>query len=296
MNQATLATGDRRLTSDVYEHDFDRKALKTLKRIPAFPFIVRKMNEMGFERMSRIACTGSYLRITPRNFPELYQLLQQACDILAIDKLPLFYVEPEGTTVQSYALGVEQTIIVVNRYAVDFLSQEELLFVIGHELGHIKSEHMLYTQMASYFPALSNAIGNVTLGIGSLATSGVELALLHWSRMAEFTADRAGLLTCQDMGVATQTMLKLAGLPEKYVERAVMDDFIAQAREFDDYNYDNLDKLAKVLSTLNRTHPWTVFRVAELLKWIDAGEYAQALGHFLTDSSMPVRAKPSMSN
>lgn len=295
MTQTPVAT-DRRQTSDVYEHPFDRKALKTLERIPAFPFVVRKMNELGFERMSRIACTGSYLRITPSNFPDLYQIFDQACRTLAIAKPPLFYVQPEGATIQGFSTGVENPIVVINRYAVDFLTKPEMLFLIGHELGHIKSQHILYHQLASYFPALSDALGNVTFGISSIATSGIEFALLHWSRMAEFTADRAGLLACQDMTATTRLKLKLAGLPEKYIDEAIMDDFIAQAREFEDYSYDNLDKMAKFFSTINNTHPWTVLRAAELLKWVESGGYAQALGHFITDSSMPVLVRPSSSN
>jgi Zn-dependent protease with chaperone function len=91
--------------------------------------------------------------------------------------------------------------------------------------------------------------------------------------MAEFTADRAGLLTCQDLKVATKTLIKMAGLPEKYFNDAVVEDFIIQAQEFHDYSYDNLDKLVKLFSNLKNSHPWIVVRGAEMLKWANSGQY-----------------------
>ncbi len=38
-------------------------------------------------------------------------------------------------------------------------------------------------------------------------------------------------------------------------------------------DYDGMNKVVKFLSIADSTHPWTVMRSSELLKWIDAGEY-----------------------
>jgi hypothetical protein len=48
--------------------------------------------------------------------------------------------------------------------------------------------------MAEYLSEILEAIGNMTLGIGSLLGTGLELSFLLWSRKAEFSADSGGLL------------------------------------------------------------------------------------------------------
>jgi Zn-dependent protease with chaperone function len=42
-------------------------------------------------------------------------------------------------------------------------------------------------------------ISEMTLDIGRLVTMGIQVALMEWSRRAEFSADRAGLLAIQSI-------------------------------------------------------------------------------------------------
>jgi Zn-dependent protease with chaperone function len=206
----------------------------------------------------------------------LYEVFKDACDVICISNQPDLYLQ-WGHEINGFTAGVEKPIIVLNSGCIDLLSRDELLFVITHELGHLKNRHVLYYQTASFLPAIAQMIGNVTLGIGSLLTSGVKIALLNWSRMSELTADRAGLLGCQNPKVAVNTLVKMAGLPQSYYSRALVEDFIQQAKEFDSYDNDSLDQIAKVFGIVNQSHPWTVMRAAELFKWIDSGEYDQIL-------------------
>jgi Zn-dependent protease with chaperone function len=99
--------------------------------------------------------------------------------------------------VNAFTAGVERPIVVVTSGAVDLLTHEELAFLIGHELGHIKSGHVLYHQMADILPLLGSIVASATLGMGGLVSTGIQLALLNWYRMSEFPADRAGLLVCK---------------------------------------------------------------------------------------------------
>jgi hypothetical protein len=120
-------------------------------------------------------------------------------------------------------------------------------------------------------------IGSLTFGLGDLFSSGIQMALLHWKRMSEFTADRCGLLGCQDAEVAWRTLTKLAGLPPRYYTTLNTEDFLQQARDFQDLDADTLSKIAKWLSTLGATHPWTVVRAQQLLLWIESGSYEETL-------------------
>jgi Zn-dependent protease with chaperone function len=264
------------LYPQAYEHPDDAAALDVLKKTRGLDTLVRKINEWGMERLLRIQLTGSFLRITPDNFPDLWRLLATARDRLALPITPELYVKNEEE-INAFTAGVSKPIIVVNSGTVDHLEEDELLFVIAHEVGHIKSGHVLYYQIASYLPVIGNIIGDATFGIGNLMSLGLQVALLHWQRTSELTADRAGLLATQDPETAIRTMMKLGGLPRKYAAKANVEDFIQQARDFEAFDLSTLDKVAKYLSIYSADHPWTVMRAKELLNWVHDGGYDRIL-------------------
>ncbi|HAJ58976.1 MAG TPA: protease, partial [Cyanobacteria bacterium UBA8543] len=244
------------LTSQDYEHPFDRSAREALEATPGLKAIVSKLNEYGIERVLKIQYTGSNLKANSKNFPELDGTIKTVCETLYVASNPDLYIRWDYG-INAFTAGVEKTIIVMNSGCIDLLSPEELSFVVGHEIGHIKSQHILYYQMAAIMPVLADIIGEATLGIGKLLTTGVQLALLNWNRMSEFTADRAGLLACQDINIAIQSLIKIAGLPQKFFNSSIAEDFIAQAKEFEQYDLNTLDKVVKVMSIMGRSHPWT---------------------------------------
>lgn len=141
------------LQSYQYEHPFDKKALDTLKSYKFLETLVRTFNAQGIERLLRIQYTGSNVKVNDRNFPEIYYILCEACSILDMPFVPKLYIK-WSYGINAMTAGVEDPIIVLNSGAVDLLKKEELLFVLGHELGHIKSMHVLYHQMAQVFPIL----------------------------------------------------------------------------------------------------------------------------------------------
>jgi Zn-dependent protease with chaperone function len=258
-----------------YEHPSDTKTLDALQTTSGLETLIRKCNEFGLDRLLRVQLTGSYLRATADCFPELYRAVQEGCEILDVPKRPAVYIQPGG--LNAFTAGVQQPILVLNAGLIDSMTEEELRFVVGHELGHIKSGHVLYYQIAMLLPVLAEVVGVATLGIGTLLSFPLEVALIRWQRMSELTADRAGLLACQDVNAATTAMIKLAGLPQRFFDKVNTEDFLAQAREFESFDSDKLDWVAKILSGMGQSHPWTVMRASELLRWIDTTSYEKLL-------------------
>jgi hypothetical protein len=152
-----------------------------------------------------------------------------------------------------------------------------LLFAFGYEVSRIKGGYVAYQQIANVMPLLKTIINSTTLGLGGLATSGLEVALYNWMIMSKFTGDRAGLLACQDVDIAITALMKLGGLPGDYLNADTIADFQAQAREFTNINLDKLDQITKIFSFMEYQFPWAVMRAAELLKWIDSGEYEKLI-------------------
>lgn len=259
-----------------YEHPFDTKALDALQGTPGLEMVVRQFVKHGIERIVAVQCTGSNLRVTEQNYPEIYDLLTGVCETINLPDRPALYLE-WSYDINASTIGIAKPIVVITSGAIDMLSHEELLFLVGHEIGHVKSRHMLYHLMAQVVPHIGHILGVVTLGIGQLLSTPLQYALLKWSRMSEFTADRAGLLACQDVEVATSVMVKWGGVPRKYFDDINREQFIQQAREFKRLDYDKLGKMIKFVSIMGRTHPWTVMRAAELFSWIESKEYEAVL-------------------
>lgn len=255
-----------------YEHSLDRAALEKLESIPFLTTACKWVTSNFIERVYNIQYTGSNLKVTKDNYPKIYEYLVEACRILDLQQVPELYIT-WGYDINACTIGAENPIIVLNSGLIDLCDDDEILFIIGHEVGHIKSQHMLYHLMAQVINW-----GIDTIPGGSLVASGLQFALYYWSRMSEFTADRAGLMCCQDTDAMIRAFIKMAGLPIKEFNNIRPETFIQQARDFKMLDYEGMNKVVKFLSIADETHPWTVMRSAELLKWIDSGEY----GRFVT--------------
>lgn len=242
------------LQSVEYEHEFDLKALKSLEGTPGLEKLSRKYQKHYIERIYRLKLTGSGIRVNDKNFPEVHKLLLEACDILQLNYVPELYILWDYR-INGFASGSEKPIIGLYSGTIDLLSPEELIYIIGHELGHIKSGHMLYHQIGSLIPYLGEMASVITLAISNIVGTSLTLALLYWYRMSEFTADRAGLLACQNKEAAMSAMMKMSGVPKKYFDKIKTEDFIEQAREFQDFDYDSLDKISKGILIMESTHP-----------------------------------------
>lgn len=265
-----------RLHPREYEHPLDNQFLEGLEGTPVLPKLTKKFFELGIEKIQNLEWKGSYLNVTNNNLPKLHGMYLEACKILDFYYIPELYIK-QNYSINAAATGVEKPMVMVTTGSVDLLSDEELICILGHELGHIKSGHILYRTMASVLPLIGDQIGDLTLGIGDLVATGIQASLANWSRMSELTCDRAGYLVCQDLKVVISLFMKMAGLPSKYQSKDVYDSFMQQARSFDSSEYFSLDGIYRAVISLNKTHPWTVLRASEILKWDESGQYKSVI-------------------
>ena len=254
-----------------YEHPFDKKALKALEKTPGVNLVGNFITKNAIEKIYTVQYAGSNLKITKANYPQIYDYLQYACQILDLAEIPAIYIQ-WGYDINAFTVGSENPIIVLNSGLIDLCDDDEIMFIIGHECGHIKSNHMLYHMMAQ---AINICIDSIPFG--NIAAAPVQYALYYWDRMSEFTADRAGLLCCQNKDAAIRAFMKMAGTPIKEYENLNYRTFIQQASDFKQLDYDAMSKIIKFISIADASHPWTVMRAAELLNWINSGEYDKIL-------------------
>jgi len=216
-----------------YEHPFDTQAMDAVSRTPGLDILVRQFNRLALEKFILIQQTGSSIKLGATQLPDIHALLDQACDIINLPARPDFYINWEYA-INGFTVGIERPAVILSFGALDLLSPAELLFIIGQELGHIKSRHVLYHQMASVLPGLGSMVGSATLGIGELLSLPLQYALLAWYRMSEFTADRAGLLACQDRDAALCVMAKLSGFRAATTSGSTLPAFSRRQKSFSD--------------------------------------------------------------
>lgn len=254
-----------------YEHPFDKKALAALEKTPGLSAAGKFIAKHMVERVYTVQYTGSHLKVTSDNYPKIYDYLQYGAQILDVKNTPELYIE-WGYNINACTVGAENPIIVLNSGLIDLCDDDEIMFIIGHELGHVKSNHMLYHMMAQVFNYIIDSIP-----FGGLAAAPLQYALYYWDRMSEFTADRAGLLCCQKKEAAIHAFMKMAGMPIKQFNDMNYQTFIQQAYDFKKLDYEGLNKAIKYITIADNTHPWTVMRAAELLNWIKGNEIRELL-------------------
>lgn len=278
------------LDSRAYEHEVDRRALDALEGTPGLEIFVNWYNRHAVERVMRIQYVGSNFQVTPTRIPELHQLLVEVCEGLHLGLVPEFYIQNSEST-DALTLGAEHPLIVLSTGCVNDASREELRFILGREVGHIKSRHVFFSNLALLAPDIGEALSAATLGLTGVISFGLKATLQRWLRMSQFTADRAGLLACQDLGTAMNVQMKLAGVPKTYRGQVTTEQFMAQARDFEDFDVSLGGRFLKLLSLLEKEHPWAIVRASELLKWVEAGDYARILATFVERPAVGASAR-----
>jgi Zn-dependent protease with chaperone function len=259
------------VSSRTWEHPADRGALTALRQLRGFDYILRKLSGLWNERALRLIFLGTAIKVDHRQFTRVHRLLGEAASSLDVRDVPDVYVYADP---QPWArtMGINHPFIVLSSGIVKMLDDDELRFVLGHELGHALSGHALYTTMLVQLLRLSNTLA--WLPFGALGLRAVIAALYEWQRKAELSGDRAGLLATQDPGAALRCHMKMAGggdLDDLDITafRAQGDDYLASP--------DVRDSVLKLLLLENATHPFAVVRSAELQRWVDDGSYTRVL-------------------
>lgn len=254
-----------------WEHPADRAALQTLRSVPGFEEVTRKLLAfLGGERGIRLLFQANAVRVGPTQFPKLWTTHVEVCTTFDWPEVPELYVT-QTPVFNAGAYGVDHPFIVLHSSALELLDDDETRVLLAHELGHVISGHAFYRTIAAILFLVSASALPFLAGIALLP---VRLAFLEWSRKSELSSDRAGLLGSQDPIAAQSLYMKMAGgvRPPFQEGQLDLDSFMVQANEYVT-SHEGLDVLYKVLSTLMVTHPMHTVRAAELQRWIGGGDY-----------------------
>lgn len=184
------------------------------------------------------------VKASERNLPGIYRITQVAGKRVGVEPPGVYVVQdPE---INAYAIGFRKKIIVINTGLIDATDDEELTFIIGHELSHVK-----------YGWTVPVRIPGIT----------VPIPLLFSSQRREYTCDRGGLIACRSLDKAILSLAKLA-LGKNLASKIDISQFYKDEKEVDE---DRISRLSEALAS----HPPIRDRVLHLRQFYNSDRYKE---------------------
>ncbi|MFC4333776.1 M48 family metallopeptidase [Salininema proteolyticum] len=264
----TTLTG---ISSRAWEHPADRGALTALRELRGFDTVMRKLSGIVNERAIRLAYLGSGIKVDRHQYSRVHDAYMEVAATLDISDLPELYIM-RNPDLGGMCVGIDKPMIIINSGSLEMLDEDELRFLLAHELGHAESGHGLYQTMLNTLLRLTTSVAWIPVGVVGLRV--IIAGLMEWSRKSELSADRAGALAVQDPGVSVRFMAKMAGGGD--LSDVDTTAFLAQAKEFETGG-DLRESFLKLLMLETRSHDYAVARAAALKTWTDEGEYLDYL-------------------
>ncbi len=190
---------------DLLRVDLEKSISEELYKLFRGDIIQRILREGKVESSQehlRMMLEGHAFRITERMAPRLYHLCHGVQERLKFQDPVEFFVRstPELNCAAYSRVEEDQShIVMINSGLLERFDDEEMQFVIGHELGHLISRNSELTRIMQFvFP------------------DGVDVPLIFqnrlalWNKLAELSADRYGFIASPSLGKCICAFFKLA--------------------------------------------------------------------------------------
>jgi Zn-dependent protease with chaperone function len=209
------------------EHDYsyilDRQTRATFESAKPVELAVASTVRM-FKQVWRGQLLGSAVKVGDRQFPRIHGIARECAETLGVRGTPQVYIV-NSPVLNAATYGTdEESFIMVHSALVDHYTDEELRMVIGHECGHIHNSHVVYLTTLHYLRMVAQ------MYLGPLVAP-VVLTLNAWSRRAEITCDRAGMLCSKDEKTSSRALTKLVLGSRKLYDEFNLDAFLEQYEE-----------------------------------------------------------------
>ena len=222
--------------------------------------------------------------VTEKQFAWVKSEVDACAKILHLSPSPAVFIVGEGR-MKADAVNFKTPFIVLPSELIDKSSPKALRFAIGRQMGHIKCGHVFYKALTS---KTTGSLGFV-LGkwgqelLNSFFGKISDLALVDWILAHEISADRAGLIACQDLVVAQRALLnfKLA-ISFEGIELDV-EDYLEQAKIVQEKQELALEELPEPVQKgighwrrserLQSEHPFILQRIKSLQEYAESETY-----------------------
>ena len=271
-----------------YVHDDDRAALEALQAIPGFQQLLKTFMKEWSEKYFRIINMSSRVRISDKQLPKYHAMLEEVCAKLGIE-VPELYLEM-NVVPNSYTSGDTKPFIVITSGLLDALPEELIPTVLAHECGHIACHHVLYRTMGAMILSGTVSALSVLVPLGALISLPLEVAFYNWMRCSEYSADRAAILCDGTADKMIEVCMRLAGLDRSIAAEVCREEFMAQAREYEEMVRESgWNRNMEFMMLRKRSHPFMAVRALECERWTESEQYRKILDGTYSDEEIPER-------
>jgi Zn-dependent protease with chaperone function len=253
-----------------YAYISDRQTRAAFERAKPVELAVSATVRM-WKQVLRNQLLGSAVRVSDRQFPRIQRITQKCADTLHIAMPHVYIVSNPSLNAATYGTN-DEAFIMVHSALVDHYSDEELMTVIGHECGHIHNSHVVYLTALHVLTRVAGAVVQWAL-------QPAMVALLAWSRRAEITCDRAGMLCSKSSDISGRALTKLALGSRKLYEEFNLEAFLDQYEE----GKEGIGKYMEAFAS----HPYLPKRVLAMRVFAESALYKKAAG--LGDSGLTMQ-------
>lgn len=186
--------------------------------------------------LAHVRCNA--VRVSPQQFPDLYERCRQAAERLGLPETPEVYLMQAGGALNAFAtkLLARKFVVIFSDLADQCQDPRQLDFVVGHEIGHLAAGHLRWNAFLWPYMLLP------WLGAAYL-------------RAREYSADAYGYAVVGEAEAAMRGLMVLAA-GGKHGAQADLVAFIEQCREAGQF-------WPSVLELVS-SHPFLCKRVAAL--------------------------------
>lgn len=244
-----------------YSYISDRQTRAAFGRIKPVELAVNSAVRL-FNQVWKGQMLGNAVKVSERQFSRIHNITKHCADTLQIPTPQVYIVASPQMNAGTYGTH-DESFIMVHSAMVDHYTDEELRMVIGHECGHIHNKHVVYLTTLHYLTRFAGAFVRYIV-------EPAVFALRAWSRRAEITCDRAGMLCAKDAQVSARALTKLVIGSRKLYDEFNLDAFLEQYDE-------GKDSLGRYMEAF-ATHPWLPKRVLAMRVFEESALYRSAAG------------------
>ena len=201
---------------------------------------------------------SSSVRLSRNMSPAVHKMADHCVKTLGVD-IPLeiyAYASPEFNAA-CFKPEDGRLFIMFSSSLLEAFDESELMFVVGHELGHHVYRHH------------DIPVGYILNGENRLPAS-LALQLFAWTRYAEISADRAGAFCANDLEAVARALFKLAsGLTSNKIVSFDLSEFLQQLDEM--RSFDAEPGQGAPMQDWFLTHPFSPLRVKALQLFHQSG-------------------------
>ena len=193
---------------------------------------------------------SSSVRLTENMAPKIHSMAHECIDTLGVNMpLELYVYSSPQFNAACFKPEAERLYVMFSSSLLEGFTEQELKYVMGHELGHHVYRHH------------DIPIGYLLKG-ESRPNPRMALELFAWSRYAEISADRAGAYCAQDFPAVASALFKLSSGLTGDVVQFDLDDFLIQIDDMQAVDAEPGEGAPK--GDWFSTHPFSPLRVKAL--------------------------------